>query len=156
MPTIPDTKSWVSRLHDGQVDKAGAPYIGHVVRVFQRLLQAFPEACEDIQHAALLHDAIEDCEITPQDLRNRGYSEKTIEIVEAVTKKPEDGLTYAERIERLALSGNRGAIQVKICGLMDNSDPKRFSSLPEEKAASLSRRYQRALSVLTASLEKSV
>jgi len=154
MPNIDETKIWVTELHDGQFDKAGAPYIGHVMRVFQRLLKTFPDANEDVLHAALLHDAIEDCDITAADLRARGYSENTIRIVEAVTKDPDDGLTYAQRIDRLASSGPMGAVQVKICDLMDNSDAKRLSALPVEKAASLSKRYQRALNVLTTSLKQ--
>ena len=152
MPSIENTKAWVAELHDGQVDKAGAPYIGHVLRVFQRLVRSFPDACEDVLHAALLHDAIEDCGITADTLRDRGYSDATIGIVMAVTKNPADGLTYAERIDRLAASGPIGAVQVKICDLMDNSDPKRLSALPAERAASLSRRYEQALAVLTSSL----
>jgi (p)ppGpp synthase/HD superfamily hydrolase len=154
MPTIDDTKAWVTELHDGQFDKAGAPYIGHVLRVFRTLLRTFPDASEDVQHAALLHDTIEDCGITAETLRNLGYSEATIEIVAAVTKIPGDGLTYAERIDRLAASGPIGAVQVKICDLMDNSDPTRLSALPAEKAASLSRRYERALKGLRVSLAR--
>ena len=110
--------------------------------------ETFPEASEDALHAALLHDVIEDCDITADDLRQKHYTEETIEIVEAVTKNPDDGLTYAERIESLAQRGPLGAVQVKLCDLMDNSDPERMKALPEEKAASLSKRYNRAIEVL--------
>jgi len=154
MPSIEDTKAWANDLHDGQVDKAGAPYIGHVMRVYAGVREVFPEAGEDVLHAALLHDAIEDCAVTAEDLRARGYSAECIAIVEAVTKNPADGLTYAQRIERLAASGPRGAIQVKISDLMDNSDPARLAALPAETAASLSKRYQKALSRLTDSLHQ--
>lgn len=152
MPSLEETKSLVAELHAGQLDKGGAPYIGHVLRVYNRLLKKFPDANEDVLHAALLHDAIEDCDFTAADLRSRGYSEKTINVVEAVTKNPNDGLTYAERIERLATSGNRGAIQVKICDLMDNSDPQRLAVLPTTKARSLSKKYLSALERLSSTL----
>lgn len=154
MPTIDDTITLVTELHDGQVDKAGAPYVGHVMRVLRRVQKVFPEAPEDVLHAALLHDVIEDCDVTAADLRAAGYSPTTIEIVEAVTKNPDDGLSYAERIERLVETGPTGAMQVKICDLMDNSDPDRLSALPPDKAASLSKRYRKALSRLTESLER--
>ena len=154
MPTLDDTITRVTALHDGQVDKAGAPYVGHVMRVFRRVRQVFPEAPEDVLHAALLHDVLEDCDVTAADLRAAGYSATTIAIVEAVTKNPDDGLTYAERVERLAATGPRGAVQVKICDLMDNSDPDRLSALPPEQAASLSKRYRKALSLLTERLER--
>lgn len=153
VPTLDDTIARVTELHDGQVDKAGAPYVGHVMRVLRRVREVFPEAPEEVLHAALLHDVIEDCDVTAADLRAAGYPANTIAIVEAVTKNPDDGLTYAERIERLAETGPRGAVQVKICDLMDNSDPDRLSALPPEKAASLSKRYRRALARLTESLE---
>ena len=87
-------------------------------------------------------------------LRARGYPEETIAIVEAVTKDPDDGLTYAQRIEGLAASGPKGAIQVKICDLMDNSDPQRLAALPEDKAKSLAKRYDRALDVLLSALNQ--
>ena len=152
MPTIEETKAWARALHDGQVDKAGAPYIGHVLRVHQNLLSRFPEADEETQQAALLHDAMEDCGVEARDLRARGYSEATIQIVVAVTKDPGSGLTYAERMERLAQSGLVGAIQVKIADLMDNSDAARLSRLPKDVASSLSARYSKALDRLSLEL----
>lgn len=148
------TSSWVCKLHDGQVDKAGRAYVEHVLRVYQRVRETFPEASEDTLHAALLHDVIEDCDITADDLRKSHYSEGTIKIIEAVTKNPDDGLTYAERIEHLAERGPVGAIQVKFCDLMDNNDPERMKALPEEKAASLFKRYSRAIEGLKTSLER--
>jgi len=145
--------AWVRMLHEGQTDKAGRPYIQHAMRVYRHLRETFPEAGEDVQHAALLHDTIEDCGISAADLRARGYSETTVRIVEAVTRTPQDGLTYAQKIEQLAASGPLGAVQVKICDLLDNSDASRLAELPAEKAASLSKRYRRALEVLRASVK---
>lgn len=67
------TSSWVCKLHDGQVDKAGQPYIDHVLRVYEPVRETFPEAGKDALHAALLHDVIEDCDITADDLRKHHY-----------------------------------------------------------------------------------
>ncbi len=152
MPTIKETKFWASELHHGQTDKAGQPYIEHVLRVHQRLLNLYPDASIDAEHAALLHDAIEDCNVTADDLRQRRYSEETIETVEAVTKQPAGRQTYAERIEHLAHSGSMSALQVKIADLSDNSDPARLALLPEDKAESLGQRYRGAIGVLSAAL----
>ncbi len=44
------------RVHAGQVDKAGLPYVGHLERVASYVDPADPLA----QTAALLHDSIED------------------------------------------------------------------------------------------------
>ncbi len=142
-------------LHADQTDKAGEPYIGHVLRVYQNLLDRFPAASEDAQHSALLHDAIEDCDVTPDDLHARGYSEITIKIVQAVTKGClVMALTYADRIERLAQTGLVEALQVKISDLIDNNDPARLAALPDAKAASLSKRYSAALECLTSALDR--
>lgn len=153
MPRIEETKLWVRDLHAGQFDKAGAPYFQHILRVHEILLRLFPDVSEDTQHAALLHDTIEDCEVDADDLRLRGYSDDTIQMVEAVTKYPNDGLTYAARIESLSHSGNVGAIQVKIADLTDNNDPSRLAALFVEQSTSLSQRYTKALIVLQGALE---
>lgn len=148
-PTLDQTKNWVTELHKNQTDKAGKPYIGHVLRVFNGLCESFPQASEDTKHAALLHDVVEDCDISFQDLQEKGYSDETLKMMKAVTKDPDDGLTYIERIEKLASEGPIGAIQIKICDLRDNSDPKRLAKLPDEKAVSLNKRYQKALCILS-------
>ena len=151
-PDIKKTKAFAEKLHRGQTDKSGAPYIGHVLRVHQNLLQLFPDANSDEQRAALLHDVIEDCNVSADDLRSAGFSERTIAIVEAVTKDADDGLTYAARLERLAASGDISAMRVKIADLTDNSDPARLAALPPEKALSLGKRYGQALEILRAAL----
>ncbi len=148
MPSIEETKLWIRDLHAGQTDKAGQPYIGHVLRVYENLLRLFPDTSDDTQHAALLHDTIEDCDVDADDLRARGYSEDVVRMVEAVTKDSYGKLTYAERIERLAQSGDVGAIQVKIADLADNSDPARLAVLSADTSASLLKRYSNALDVL--------
>jgi (p)ppGpp synthase/HD superfamily hydrolase len=152
MPTIEETQAWVRKLHRGQTDKAGQPYVEHVLRVHERLLSLFPDASIDAEHAALLHDAIEDCGVNADDLRRRGYTEKTIRIVEAVTKPPDGGQTYAERVDHLARSRLIGALQVKIADLSDNSDAERLAMLPQKQGESLAKRYRSAIGVLRAAL----
>ncbi len=147
---IHDTTSWVIALHAKQTDKAGHPYAQHPLRVQMLLQELFPSVDEDTRHAALLHDVMEDCGITAEELRQRGYSERTIQTVAAVTKNKNDGLTYAQRIDQLADEGPLAAIQVKLCDLLDNNDPKRLSALSEEQARSLSKRYSKAIQVLKA------
>lgn len=152
MPSLNETIAWATSLHADQVDKAGAPYIGHVERVAGHLSRLFPDATADERHAAWLHDVIEDCSVQPQDLRDRGYSERVIETVLAVTKPPGSHQPYAERIAALAASGNRAAIRVKIADLTDNSDPERLSLLPAETRTRLDDRYTAALAVLRRAL----
>ena len=145
-------QNWARELHAGQTDKAGQPYIGHVERVASLLIELFPYASIPEQEAAWLHDTIEDCGITSDDMRDRGYTQETIDIVELVTRKPDGKHTFASWIEHIAASGNEGAIRVKIADLTDNLNPRRLAELPPEKAASLSKRYNRALEHLKTSL----
>jgi len=53
------------RAHSGQTDKAGRPYIKHVLRVLDSV------NTEDERIAAALHDVAEDTELTLDDRRNR-------------------------------------------------------------------------------------
>lgn len=152
-PTLEETAAFAGTLHAGQTDKAGAPYIGHLIRVSRHLVRLFPRATPVERHAAWLHDALEDTPVTAADLRGRGYAPEVIEIVEAVTKDPGSGQTYSERIETLAARGPRGALRVKIADLTDNGDPTRLAALPEDKAASLGRRYAQARDRLLAALD---
>ncbi|MTH95268.1 HD domain-containing protein [Roseibium sp. RKSG952] len=152
-PSLEETAAFADTLHAGQTDKAGEPYIGHLIRVSRHLVQLFPHATPVERHAAWLHDALEDTPVTAAELRGRGYAPEVIEIVEAVTKDPDNGETYAERIETLAARGPRGALRVKIADLTDNVDTARLATLSEAKAASLGKRYTQARERLLAALD---
>ncbi len=152
MPTIKETSELARKLHDGQVDKAGAPYFGHVARVAANLLRLFPEASLDEHHAAFLHDVMEDCAVSADDLRGLGYSENTISIIQAVTRMKGEDISYADWISRLSKSGNAGAIRVKIADLSDNLAPARLETLNPQQAHSLSKRYNKAIKILFAAL----
>ncbi|SMX46175.1 HD domain-containing protein [Maliponia aquimaris] len=150
-PRLEETAALAGHLHAGQVDKAGQPYIGHLVRVSRHLLRLFPDATPDERHAAWLHDAVEDTATTPEDLRALGYSETVIAIVRAVTKT-DAAISYAERIDLMAREAPLGALRVKLADLSDNSDPARLATLPPERAASLGARYRAAIARLTEEL----
>jgi len=77
MPTIEDTKALIARAHAKQTDKAGKPYVEHLMRVYHRSKQkrasipdhlVSPEEWEHVLHAALLHDILEDTPYTADDL----------------------------------------------------------------------------------------
>ena len=148
------TMALIMIAHKGQVDKGGVNYWHHPVAVRDLLPE---EATKEAQHAALLHDVLEDTPITLQDLRDAGYSEAIIDIVKLVSRTPEDG-TYKEWIAKLANSGNRSAILVKIADITHNSDPNRLVNLsPEDRKnteSMIAKRYSWALKVLNEALEK--
>lgn len=131
-----------ANLHDGQLDKAGRPYIEHLTRVFLRVLEAGGDLIQQI--AALLHDSIEDKKATPQHLLSFGVPSESISIILALSKKENE--TYEEYL--IGVRGYPRAIPIKEGDLDDNSDPKRFEKLPEAVAFRLKNKYANARKIL--------
>lgn len=146
-PTYVETLAYVQQLFRGVTDHGGVPYWTHCERVAQRLTD--PEE----RLAGLLHDVIEDTEVTAADLLARGYSRHVVEIVELVSRDKSNGLTYIQWVESIVATGNRAAMRVKLADNEDNSDPVRIANLPPEKR-SIKRRYERSKRILRAALEK--
>ncbi|GAB3400969.1 HD domain-containing protein [Flindersiella endophytica] len=132
------------RLHQGQVDKAGEPYIEHP-RGVARLTALFGGTLHQ-QLAALLHDVVEDTGCTLDDLRELGTPEPVVELVDALSKRP--GESRDDYLARVV--AHPGAILVKRADLASNSDPVRLAKLPEDLRLELERKYAHTLDVLNA------
>lgn len=119
----------------------------------ENLRRIFPAATDDMIMAALLHDTMEDCEdVDEQYLLGLGYSQECVEMVRIVTKPKGDTRTYDEVIDDIILSGNKGAMLIKIADNMDNLRPDRVQTLRNidpVKADRLEKRYQRSIEKLT-------
>lgn len=102
--------------HEGQKDKGGHDYIGHPIRVSDRCM------AEKASIAALLHDTIEDGDMTPLTLEVAGFPADVIEAVEVLTKPRYDN--YDDYIKRVG--ANPIAREVKIADLEDNMDITRL------------------------------
>ncbi|MBN1288924.1 MAG: bifunctional (p)ppGpp synthetase/guanosine-3',5'-bis(diphosphate) 3'-pyrophosphohydrolase [Actinobacteria bacterium] len=83
--------------HGNQMRKSGEPYIEHPVSV--ALVLAEFELDSDTLAAALLHDVVEDTDLTLADIRTE-FGEQIAEIIDGVTKL--DRLKYASREEQQA------------------------------------------------------
>ena len=103
------------KAHEGQLDKTGLPYILHPIHVAEQMKD------EDSCVAAILHDVIEDTDITLEDLRKEGFTEKQLEAVALLTH--DLSVDYMDYI--IQLSGNPIARAVKIEDLKHNSDTTR-------------------------------
>ena len=125
-----------TRAHQHQKRKDGTPYIAHPIRVAVR--------CEGLieKTAALLHDVVEDTDITLVELRELGFSSVVLEVVDLLTKKP--GEKYADFILRAA--SNPIAARVKLADIADNLEDQ--SALDPEEAEFLKSRYTKAIEVL--------
>ena len=129
-----------SRAHADQVDKAGRPYIEHVRRVADAVSHNGPAAVM----AALLHDVVEDGDVTLADLRAAGVPAEVVSAVDALTKRP--GEPYLQGVARAG--ENPLARVVKLADNADNADESRLSHLDAATAARLRHKYQQARAVL--------
>lgn len=159
-PSIEQTRALAGWAHRAQTDKAGHPYIQHVERVANRVREklagldgiAIPQdEADDIVRAAYLHDIIEDTPFDAAALAGLGYGPRVVAMVEAVTRRPGDGLTYMDKIRLIAASGDIGAILIKLSDNEDNSDPVRIAALPPEQQG-VAQRYERSMRILRAAL----
>ena len=114
-----DLASW---KHRDQRDKAGKPYFGHIARV--------SNACKTspAKVVALLHDVIEDTDVTLEKMEELGFSEYIIKAVLCLTH--EEGESYENFIKRAAK--NPIAREVKIADLEDNMDVRRLNEVTIE------------------------
>ena len=125
--------------HIGQVDKAGKAYILHPLRLMMKM------DIEEAMIVAVLHDTVEDTNVTIESLRQEGFSENILAAVEAVTRK--EGEPYVDFIQRI--KPNPLATKVKIADLEDNSDLSRLDN-PTEKDLKRNEKYIAALASLRA------
>ena len=115
--------------HKGQTDKAGAPYLLHLIRVMNA------GQTEDEKICGILHDLVEDTPRTFEDLRREGFSEEVIRALVCVTKQPDE--PYQHFIARI--KKNSLATKVKINDLKDNMDITRLTFITEEDTQRLNK-----------------
>ena len=123
--------------HQGQRDKMGCAYFQHPMRVAIRC------ATDDEKIVALLHDTIEDTDLTPEHLLSDGFPRYIVDAILSVTKR--DGESYEEFVAR-AKENPIGRF-VKIHDLEDNLDVMRLNEISPDMAARFTK-YLKALSFL--------
>ena len=126
-------KALAVKMHEGQLDKAGLPYVTHPQRVASRL--ASPEA----QVVGWLHDTVEDTALSLAEIEAR-FGAETAAAVDAISRREgEAWKVYLQRVK-----ANPVAREVKISDLIDNSN---LSRVPDVKIKDVKRqaRYNRAL-----------
>jgi len=127
--------------HKEQVDRIGVPYIFHPYHLAEQMTDEV-SVC-----AALLHDVVEDTEITFDDLGRQGIPHEVIEAVRLLTH--DDSVPYMDYVRNIKESGNPAAIAVKLADLRHNSDPTRMvGKNPDVKAAERRERYLAAQKLL--------
>ena len=130
--------------HHGQLDYNGIPYIFHPLHLAEQMDDEV-SCC-----AALLHDVVEDTDVTMEQLRQEFPPEVT-EVVALLTHddsavhQKEDYFSYVRRIRRHPI-----ARKVKLADIAHNSDQTRCvgSDLTEAQLAYWKEKYTKAKAIL--------
>ena len=125
--------------HKNQVDKGGLPYIYHPIHLAEQM-ETEDEIC-----VALLHDVLEDTNITAEQLKEFGFNEKIIFALKVLTHNK--NISYPDYISKIKLYSEL-AKKVKIADLKHNSDLSRLNSISDNDRERV-KKYQSALSLLT-------
>ena len=123
--------------HHGAVDSTGVPYIFHPMHLAEQMDTEY--AC----CAALLHDVVEDTDITLDDLRAAGFPLPVIVAVGLLTHDPR--VDYFDYVR--ALKANPIAKAVRLADLKHNSDLSRWPRL-DEQDIERNRKYAMAKAIL--------
>ena len=134
--TLYKTLELVLRVFEGSVDKGGLPYFNHLFKVYGGV------SLYDEKILALLHDIVEDTDITYDDLKEFGYDNNIINALEVLTKKK--GEYYPDYIDRIINSNNKLAISVKLSDLKHNMDITRIKNPSVNDYERISKRYEPA------------
>jgi 2'-5' RNA ligase len=127
MPTLQDTILLAKNAHSltNATDKGGkTPYYWHLVRVMLRLQTTDLELLQ----IAILHDIVEDTDITLDKLRELGYSERVIEGVKWSSKNLFD-LTFSEWMRKIGTDAPIDTVLLKIADISDNLGFERMTGL---------------------------
>lgn len=127
------------QAHHGQYDKAGMPYILHPLHVAEQMPDEITAA------AALLHDVLEDTDITAAELAAQ-FPPRVTDAVRMLTHDPaEDYFDYIRR-----LRANPDAVTVKRADLRHNLDESRLiaGEYDPEQTAARREKYRKALRML--------
>lgn len=139
--TLEYTKAYamIIKLFDNRIDKGGNPYIGHLLRVCDGVSKEADSKVADknstlgvfykkAEIVALLHDAIEDTNLTTEDLKEAEFDQEIIDAIDAISRR-DDEKYYFDFIERV--NKNDIARIVKIHDLEDNMNIMRLDTLDD-------------------------
>jgi GTP diphosphokinase / guanosine-3',5'-bis(diphosphate) 3'-diphosphatase len=139
MPTLERAIEIAAKAHSGQVDKGGQPYVLHPLRLM------FSVCSLHERMAAVLHDVVEDTDLTLSDLASERFPTEVVAAIQALTKLP--GESRIEAAHRAA--ANPIARAVKLADVTDNMDISRIAE-PTEKDFARLKEYEQVRLILLA------
>ena len=137
MSTLERAIEIACHAHEGQLDKAGMPYIFHPIQVMNRV------SSDHEKMAAVLHDVVEDTAVTIENLEREGFPSEVLEAIDALTKRP--GETRLQAALRAAAHPIARAVK-----LADNAENMNMSRIPDptEKDYARLREYEQVRAIL--------
>ncbi|MCA9258371.1 MAG: hypothetical protein KDA61_04180 [Planctomycetales bacterium] len=136
MSTLDEAIQIAAAAHAGVLDKQGAPYILHPLRVMLGV------EGETAQIVAVLHDVVEDTDVSFDDIQLAGFSDDVVDALRLVTHASD--VSYADYV--VACQANPIARAVKISDLRDNSRLERLLMRPDQLGRDAARIQRYALS----------
>ena len=125
------------KAHDGQLDRSGIPYIFHPMHIADQM------TTEETCIVAILHDVVEDTDVTLEELKEAGFGEDIIHAIDLLTHR--DGVPYLDYVR--ALKDDPIASVVKLADLNHNSDRSRLSVITKKDEQRFLK-YQKAKEIL--------
>ena len=127
-----------TRAHEGQKDKCGNPYIEHPLRV------AVMADTVEKKIVAVLHDIVEDTNITISDIADQ-FGSNIAQAIDAIThRNHESRHSYYERVKLNPL-----AHAVKLLDILDNLCEERLEALDDATQKRLLAKYAEATEILS-------
>jgi hypothetical protein len=110
-----------------KTDKGGNPYIEHILTVYSKCIRHYDDFDFNLQLVAILHDILEDSDLTKEELQHF-FDVEVVNAVVAMTHDKYD--SYDEYIEKVLQ--NRFATIVKRYDLEHNMDTSRIKEVNEK------------------------
>lgn len=114
-------------------DKGGFPYVLHLFYVYKNVLE------KEEKVVALLHDVMEDKNVTKEDLLEIGFPSKIVSDVLVLTRRKD--VSYDAYIDNIIKTGSKEALEVKLADLKNNIDLTRIKNPSVKDYERVEKRY---------------
>lgn len=143
---IEETRKFVKKYFDGKLDKGNNPYIEHLEYVSSYGRN------ETEKIIGLLHDTLEDTDLTKDDLLELGVSKEIVTIIEILTR--DKNKSYNDYIESIILSENESALYIKKVDMEHNMDLNRIKNIEEKDILRVENKYKPNYKKICEALER--
>jgi len=117
------SKELVEFLFRDKLDKGHHNYLDHLKHVSQDFVN------DEQKSMALMHDVLEDTSVTKKDLKELGYDDYFIYVLELLTNTYD---TYDKYIDHLLEENNKDAFEIKMKDLLHNMDLTRVEKITKK------------------------